>query len=193
MKKLFLFVAIPIIAILGAILALVLLVNPNQFKPMIIEQAKAQTGLELVIDGDISWQFFPSIGLELGQTELRNPQGFSKLNMFKVDSVVIDVSVTPLFNKKLEIGNVVLDGAQVSLETLKDGRKNIDALTKAQSTQAQAAESSTQEASSTTEPSAAETASATSDWSIQLAGVTISNAGVEIQDLQAGSFTKLYD
>ncbi|MEF1187592.1 AsmA family protein, partial [Vibrio sinaloensis] len=180
------------IAILGAILALVLLVNPNQFKPMIIEQAKAQTGLELVIDGDISWQFFPSIGLELGQTELRNPQGFSKLNMFKVDSVVIDVSVTPLFNKKLEIGNVVLDGAQVSLETLKDGRKNIDALTKAQSTQAQAAESSTQEASSTTEPSAAETASATSDWSIQLAGVTISNAGVEIQDLQAGSFTKLY-
>ncbi|KGY08150.1 AsmA family protein [Vibrio sinaloensis] len=193
MKKLFLFVAIPIIAILGAILALVLLVNPNQFKPMIIEQAKAQTGLELVIDGDISWQFFPSIGLELGQTELRNPQGFSKLNMFKVDSVVIDVSVTPLFNKQLEIGNVVLDGAQVSLETLKDGRKNIDALTKAQSTQAQTPEPSTQEAPSTTEPSAAETTSATSDWSIQLAGVTISNAGVEIQDLQAGSFTKLYD
>lgn len=192
MKKLFLIIAIPVIAILGALLALVLLVNPNQFKPMIVEQAKAQTGLELVIDGDISWQFFPSIGFELGQTELRNPQGFSKLNMFKVDSVMIDVSVTPLFSKQLEIGNIVLDGAQVSIETLEDGRRNVDALTQAQSAQADEPTPSAQESTST-ESATTKTSSSASDWSIQLAGVTLSNAGVEIQDLQAGSFTKLYD
>lgn len=67
MKKLFLFIAIPVVAVIGALLALVLLVNPNQFKPLIVEQAKAQTGLDLVIEGDIGWQFFPAIGLEIGK------------------------------------------------------------------------------------------------------------------------------
>lgn len=195
MKKLFLFIAIPVVAILGVIIALVVLVNPNQFKPLIIEQAKTHTGLELVIDGDISWQFFPSIGFELGQTELRNPQGFEQLNMFKVDTVGIDVSVMPLFSQQLEIGNITLDGAAFSLETLKDGSKNIDALTQAQTAPASATESTP--ATTTSDTVAADTTStdqsAASAWTINLAGVTVSNASVEIQDRQAGSFTKLYD
>lgn len=186
MKKLLLIIAIPIVAILAVILGLVIFVNPNQFKPLIVEQAQKQTGLELVIEGDISWQFFPSIGFELGRTELRNPQGFSQPNLFKVETVGVDVSVTPLLSKKLEIGNVTLDGAEFYLETLKDGTKNIDALTKAQ----------TQQAEQTTEASpekAADSQSAASDWTINLAGVSISNGYVEIQDKQTGSYTKLSD
>ncbi|MEF1285560.1 AsmA family protein [Vibrio sp. M250220] len=194
MKKLLLIIAIPVIAILGAIIALVTLVNPNQFKPLIVEQAKTQTGLDLVIDGDISWQFFPSIGFELGQTELRNPQGFEQLNMFKVDTVGIDVSVMPLFNKQLEIGNITLDGAAFSLETLKDGTRNIDALTQAQNAQADTATSApTTDVASEPAEQSSETPSSAPAWSINVAGVTISNASVDVQDKQAGSFTKLYD
>ncbi|MGY3569106.1 AsmA family protein [Vibrio paucivorans] len=195
MKKLLLVVAIPVVAIVLAILALVLLVNPNQFKPLIVEQAKQHTGLELVIEGDISWQFFPSIGFELGKTELRNPQGFTNPNLFKVDSIGIDVSVMPLFSQQLEIGNVSLNGAEFDLETLKDGSKNIDALT-ASNTQP---ETSTSEPKGAVEESAASTSevatndSAASAWTINLAGVTVSNAVLEIQDRQAGTYTKLYD
>ncbi|KJY85172.1 cell envelope biogenesis protein AsmA [Vibrio galatheae] len=195
MKKLLLIVAIPVVAVLGALIALVTLVNPNQFKPLIVEQAKTHTGLDLVIEGDISWQFFPSIGFELGQTELRNPQGFEQLNMFKVDSVGIDVSVMPLFSQQLEIGNVTLDGAAFSLETLQDGTKNIDALTKAQTAQADATSTGEKPESATQPKTEAVTTSEDSGsaWTINLAGVTISNASVEIQDKQAGAFTKLYD
>ena len=189
MKKLLIFIAIPVVVVIAAILALVLLVNPNQFKPMIVEQAQKHTGLELVIEGDISWQFFPSIGFELGQTELRNPQGFTQPNLFKVDTVGIDISVTPLFSNQLEIGNVTLDGAEFYLETLKDGRKNIDALT-----QAQSSEATTEEAVVTEETApAAQEESAGSNWTINLAGVTVSNALFEMDDKQAGSFIKLYD
>ncbi|EDP58234.1 AsmA family protein [Vibrio sp. AND4] len=186
MKKLLLIIAIPIVAILAVILGLVIFVNPNQFKPLIVEQAQKQTGLELVIDGDISWQFFPSIGFELGRTELRNPQGFSQPNLFKVETVGVDVSVAPLLSKQLEIGNVTLDGAEFYLETLKDGTKNIDALTKAQTQQAEKTTEATPER-------AADSKSAASDWTINLAGVTISNGYVEIQDKQASSYTKLSD
>lgn len=191
MKKLLIFVAVPVLVVIAAVLALVLLVNPNQFKPLIVEQAQKHTGLELVIEGDISWQFFPSIGFELGQTELRNPEGFTQPNLFKVDTVGVDVSVTPLFSNQLEIGNITLDGAEFYLETLKDGRKNIDALTQAAAPQESepVADTTAESASVPQEKSAAEA----SNWTINLAGVTISNALFEMDDKQAGSFTKLYD
>ncbi|MGR5336464.1 AsmA family protein [Vibrio gigantis] len=191
MKKLLIFIAVPVSVVIAAILALVLLVNPNQFKPLIVEQAQKHTGLELVIEGDISWQFFPSIGFELGQTELRNPEGFTQPNLFKVDTVGVDVSVTPLFSNQLEIGNITLDGAEFYLETLKDGRKNIDALTQASAPQESepAADTNTESAPAPQEQSATEA----SGWTINLAGVTVSNALFEMDDKQAGSFTKLYD
>ncbi|MBR9875438.1 MAG: AsmA family protein, partial [Vibrionaceae bacterium] len=185
MKKLLLIIAIPVVLVVGAILALTIFVNPNQFKPLIVEQAQKQTGLELVIEGDLSWQFFPSIGLELGRTELRNPQGFSQPNLFKVDAVSVEVSVTPLFSKQLEIGNVTLDGAEFYLETKSDGSKNIDALTQAQQSQ--------QVDSTAASEQSAETQQSGSDWTINLAGVTVSNGSLEIQDKQADSYTKLYD
>lgn len=119
MKKLFISLLGLVVLIVGALLALVLLVNPNQFKPLIVEQAKKQTGLDLVIEGDIGWQFFPSIGFELGK-RAENPQGFASPNLFKVESVGIDVSVMPLLDKQLKIGNIRLDGAEFHLETLKD-------------------------------------------------------------------------
>ncbi|PMM03877.1 cell envelope biogenesis protein AsmA [Vibrio kanaloae] len=191
MKKLLIFVAVPVFVVIAAVLALVLLVNPNQFKPLIVEQAQKHTGLELVIEGDISWQFFPSIGFELGQTELRNPEGFTQPNLFKVDTVGVDVSVTPLFSNQLEIGNITLDGAEFYLETLKDGRKNIDALTQASAPQESepAADTSSESAPAPQE----QTTTDASGWTINLAGVTVSNALFEMDDKQAGSFTKLYD
>ncbi|MFA0134545.1 AsmA family protein [Vibrio splendidus] len=191
MKKLLIFIAVPVFVVVAAILALVLLVNPNQFKPLIVEQAQKHTGLKLVIEGDISWQFFPSIGFELGQTELRNPEGFTQPNLFKVDTVGVDVSVTPLFSNQLEIGNITLDGAEFYLETLKDGRKNIDALTQASAPQES---EPVADASSESTPAPQEqSATDASGWTINLAGVTVSNALFEMDDKQAGSFTKLYD
>ncbi|WP_458860751.1 AsmA family protein [Vibrio cholerae] len=186
MKKLFISLLGLVVLIVGALLALVLLVNPNQFKPLIVEQAKKQTGLDLVIEGDIGWQFFPSIGFELGKTELKNPQGFASPNLFKVESVGIDVSVMSLLDKQLKIGNIRLDGAEFHLETLKDGRSNLDALTQAQSKPAPA----TTDAAPASKPSSSEPAAA---WSIELGGVSVSNAVLEITDKKAGSHTKLYD
>ncbi|KQB10426.1 AsmA family protein [Vibrio metoecus] len=190
MKKLFISLLGLVVLFVGALLALVLLVNPNQFKPLIVEQAKKQTGLDFLIEGDIGWQFFPSIGFELGKTELKNPQGFASPSLFKVESVGIDVSVMPLLDKQLKIGNIRLDGAEFHLETLKDGRSNLDALTQAQSKPASASAPATTDSAPASQPSSSEPAAA---WSIELGGVSVSNAVLEITDKKAGSHTKLYD
>ncbi len=187
MKKLLLILAIPVLVIVLGVAALVMFVNPNQFKPMLAEQVKNQTGLELEISGDISWQFFPSVGLELGQTSLKNPQGFQNPNLFSVNQVGVSVAVMPLLDKTLEIGSITLDGAQVYLETLKDGRSNLDALTAAPQTETAAEPAATGDAPAETSTSAAD------GWQISLSGVTVSNALLEVSNAQTGTFTKLYD
>ncbi|CAM4429441.1 AsmA family protein [Vibrio agarivorans] len=187
MKKLFIALGVIVVVLIGAVVALVTLVNPNQFKPLIVEQVKKNTGYELVIDGDLSWEFFPSVGLSIGRTELRNPQGFSQQNLFSVDRVGVDVSVMPLLEQKLEIGNVVLDGATVSIERLNDGSTNLDPLTQnkestPQEPQAQSSDTAGDDAEGASEP-----------WSITLEGISITNASLSINDLQQQQITELQD
>lgn len=196
MKKLLLFlVALVLIVILGLV-ALLVLVNPNQFKPLFIEQTKKKTGLELVIDGDISWQFFPSLGFELGKTELKNPAGFSQVNLLKVDQVGVDISVMPLLSHQLEIGNITLNGAEFNLETLPDGRRNIDALQQHAADDSSIGSSVIDNADNSVEQTAKSeptTSEQNQPWQINLAGVTIDNASLLILDQQAGSRMKLHD
>jgi len=191
MKKLLLILSVPLVAIVIAVAALVFLVDANQFKPLIVEQTKKQTGLDLVIEGDIGWRVFPSVGLSLGKTELKNPQGFKNSNLLKIDRVGVDVSVMPLLSRELVIGNVALDGAEIYLETLKDGRSNLDTLTKKKTEQG----SETAKADSSAASAAAEQqpAKENQSWKINLAGVSVTNASLEIRDDVKGSYTKLYD
>ena len=76
-KLLYVLLAIVLVIVVG-IGALLALVDPNQFKPLLSEQVKKATGRDLVINGDIGWRFFPSIGFSLGETEFKNPQGFAE-------------------------------------------------------------------------------------------------------------------
>jgi len=188
MKKLLLFITVPVAVVVLAVLALILFVNPNQFKPLIVEQAKQQTGLELVIDGDISWQFFPAVGFSLGKTELRNPSGFSAQNMLSIEQVGLAIEVTPLLDKQLVIGNVLLDGAQFSLETLKDGQSNLAALSQPSSAPEQAKAVNQEEA----QPSS-EAANLAAEWQIKLAGISVTNAKLSMSDHQTGSALSLFD
>ncbi|GEM_PF-626209 len=192
MKKLLFIIGIPVLAAIVAITALLLFVDPNQFKPLIAEQTKKQTGLDLVIDGDISWRIFPTLGLSLGKTEVKNPQGFQSENLLKINAIGVDVAVVPLFSRELMVGNVLLDGAEIYLETLKDGRSNLDRLTK-KSEPVTTLEKQPSTEKSQKVPETVTSASAAQEWKINLAGVSVSNASLEIRDAVKDSYTKLYD
>ena len=65
---LFCIIGIPFI-ILSALLSVFLLKDANDFKPTIEEQAKAQVGLNLIIEDKLSWSIFP-IGLEINTLKI---------------------------------------------------------------------------------------------------------------------------
>ncbi|WP_041415949.1 AsmA family protein [Shewanella halifaxensis] len=121
------------ISILGLVLALVLYVtlifDPNDFKPQIIDLVKKETGRELAIGSDLSWTFFPSLGIKLGQITLSNPDGFQNPSMLAVNQVVAEVALMPLLKKEVEISQLNLDGLTLMFETQKNGRTSFDGLT----------------------------------------------------------------
>lgn len=195
MKKILIIISIPIAAILIAILALVLFVNPNQFKPLIIEQAKAQTGFDLVIDGDISWSFFPHIGFSIGKTQVLNPNGFKQDQVVKIDDAALDISVLPLLERKLDIGNVTLNGADIFIQTLKDGRSNLDLVK--QSVEENAINGTSPDASVPAQPDSTSVSGTSegldSPWQVSLAGITVNNAKLQMLDDKNGSDLSLSD
>ncbi|MGV3002592.1 AsmA family protein [Vibrio sp. E150_018] len=191
MKKILLFLSVPIAAVLIAILALVIFVNPNQFKPLIIDQAKAQTGFDLVIDGDISWSFFPHLGFSIGKTQVLNPaEGFKQAQVVKFDEAALDVSVLPLLENRLNIGNVTLNGADIFIQKLKDGRSNLDIVK-------QSAEDKTTQTSPSSDATNDETESVNpaseSPWEISLEGITVNNAKLVMLDAESHSDLTLSD
>jgi AsmA protein len=58
------------------LLAVVLHVNPNDYKGRIEQQVETATGRDLTLKGDIKFSVFPWIALELGPASLGNPEGF---------------------------------------------------------------------------------------------------------------------
>lgn len=121
------------VAMLGLVAALVvyitLIFDPNDFKPQIVEVVKEKTGRNLAINSDLSWTFFPSLGIKLGGITLSNPEGFESAAMVSVNEVVAEVALMPLLAKEVEISQLNLDGLTLSLETQKDGRSSFDGLT----------------------------------------------------------------
>ncbi|UJF19907.1 AsmA family protein [Vibrio sp. SS-MA-C1-2] len=190
MKKLLYFILAVIFIVGGAAVALVTLVNPNQFKPMLVEQVKKSTGQELIITGDLSWRFFPSLGINVGETILKNSSEFSDPNLLALKSMELSVSVLPLFSKQLEVGNVELLGANLSLHTLSDGRSNLDNLTNQDdSSKEQQNKSATQDIKSKETTEIKNTKN--SKWKIMIAGISVVDGQLKIQDDRTNMSTEI--
>ena len=52
-----------------AIAYLLIVVDPNTFKPR-IEQLARDQGVDLLIEGDLDWQILPNLAIHIGRTEL---------------------------------------------------------------------------------------------------------------------------
>jgi AsmA protein len=110
--------------VLLALLAVWLLVNPNDYKPQIAAAVKRATGRELVLEGNLALSVFPWIALELGPASLGNPSGFPSQPFVSFKHASVRVKLLPLLAKRLEIGKVELDGLDLKLLKNASGKGN---------------------------------------------------------------------
>ena len=173
------------LAAVVAIAALVSLIDPNQFKPQLVEQVRKSTGRELVIQGDIGWRFWPSLGLSLEKVALRNPAGFAEPDLVRFTRGEASVGLLPLLSHKLEIGKVTLSGAHLFIQTKADGSSNLSDLLKASAEPK--GEVTTSEPAATTPPPANDK----QPWQISLQGVELQQASALVQDDRNGTVSRL--
>ena len=107
-----------------AAVAVLVLVDPNDFKDRIAEAAGKATGRELVIRGNIELKLFPSLALSLNDASLGNPEGFGETPFATVQRIALRVAVLPLLRKELEVGRIEIDGLDLRLAKNADGKGN---------------------------------------------------------------------
>ncbi|CAG34823.1 AsmA family protein [Desulfotalea psychrophila] len=172
MKKLLYLIFAALLLIIIGFGALFFLIDPNQLKPTIADQVKKATGRELVISGDMSWKIFPRIGFSLGETTLQSPPGFAE-NFVQFSNAELDLALMPLLSHRLEIGNINLKNAHIFIQTLADGRSNMDGMI--------TGKKEAEEKQSTS----AETAEK-APWDIILQGISLTNASATIRNDKTG-------
>ena len=177
-KRLVLALAALILVFIGLVVLLVVTVDPNDYKQLIVEQVNKTTGRQLSLEGDISLSFFPWLGLRLGEAELSNAAGFGETPFARVEEVQVRVSVLPLLKREVRADTLKFSGLSVDLRKNREGVSNWDDLIP-----------ETTEASQTPPPAAPETASMPVAWVV--GGIEISDAAVRWQDAQSGTDVRI--
>ncbi|XXJ18430.1 AsmA family protein [Desulfovibrio caledoniensis] len=167
-----------------ACIVLVLTVDPNDYKPQIADAVKKETGRELKFEGDISFNFFPWLGLEVGPMALGNAPGFSPSEMVRINRAEASIRIMPLLSGEVAVGTVVLDGLTLNLAKNKKGVTNWDDLAKG-------GDSGKSEAETVTGTEAPSKSGQPKSLSVQ--GVEVTNANIVYDDMQAGSKTSVND
>ncbi|MCW8840494.1 MAG: AsmA family protein [Gammaproteobacteria bacterium] len=166
--------------VLVAMLALALLVDPNDYKEQITAQVKQQTGRELLIEGDIELSFFPWLGLELGRLELGNAEGFGPEPFASIEAAEARVKLLPLLRAAVEMDTIVLHGMALSLSRRADGVSNWDDLAGTAAAEPQPESKPARPASPALK-------------SLAIGGINIRNASIEWNDEMAGQQASLRD
>ena len=176
LKWLLAIVGVVVVLLVVASIVLPMVIDPNNYKDEISAAVSKKTGRDLTIGGDIKWSVFPSIGLELSDVTLGNPDGFGDQPMLDIGEAGISVKFLPLLKRQVEVGEVSMSDVSIYLSRKADGKNNWEDLGGSQ---------------------AGDTAAAAERGrridSFVVSGIEISNARVTLDDVDKTTELKAFD
>lgn len=107
-----------------ALVAVVIFVDPNDYRDDIAGVVERETGRKLTLTGDLKLSVFPWVALETGAASLSDAPGFGDEPFVSIQDARVSVRLLPLLRGKLEVGKVQLTGARIRLVTDAQGRDN---------------------------------------------------------------------
>lgn len=127
-KWLLIAVGLVVGVVAAAVVAILLLFDPNDYKDEIAAAVERHTGRKLTIEGDIGLTFFPWLGLQLGRSQLADAPGFGAEPFLALDGARLAVQLTPLLQRRVVLDKIVVDGLAVRLVRNESGRANWEEL-----------------------------------------------------------------
>jgi len=104
------------LVVAGGVTFLLFGVDPNTYKPE-LEKLARQNDLELKIDGDLSWSFFPNLAVQAGSSSLtatKEDTGIPDIK-FREASLILDWRA--LLTRTVRLQAITLDGADIRTKT----------------------------------------------------------------------------
>lgn len=113
MRRLLTTLIILLVVLVAGMSALVLLVNPNDFRAYMVKQVERKSGYHLQLDGDLRWHVWPQLSIIVGRTALTAPGAAAPV--VSAENMRLDVKLWPLLSHQLDVKQVMLKGAVIRL------------------------------------------------------------------------------
>lgn len=109
MRRVITTLAILLVVVVAGMTALVLLVNPNDFRTYMVQQVEQRSGYQLQVGGDLRWHVWPQLSILAGRMSLTAPGATQP--MVTADNMRLDVNLWPLLSHQLSVSQVMLKNA----------------------------------------------------------------------------------
>ncbi|ASK03178.1 outer membrane assembly protein AsmA [Citrobacter freundii] len=114
-----------LVVLVAGFSALVLLVNPNDFRAYMVKQVAVRSGYQLQLDGPLRWHVWPQLSILSGRVML-TAEGASE-PLVRADNMRLDVALWPLLSHQLSVKQVMLKGAVIQLTLQTEAVRGKDA------------------------------------------------------------------
>lgn len=117
-------VVVLVVALVATGIGIIMSIDFNQYRPQIEAQAEAVTGRHLSLAGDldVALSLVPTVAVN--DVTFANAEWGSRPEMVKVDRLEFEMALLPLLSGDIQVKRVVLNGADILLETDADGTPN---------------------------------------------------------------------
>lgn len=106
MRRLLTTLAILLVVVVAGMSALVLLVNPNDFRGYMVKKVEQKSGYQLTLEGDLRWHIWPQLSILAGRMTLTAPG--AKAPVVSAENMRLDVKLLPLLSHQLFVKQVML-------------------------------------------------------------------------------------
>lgn len=113
MRRILTTLMILLVVVVAGLSALVLLVNPNDFRAYMVRQVEVRSGYELKLEGPLRWHVWPQLSILSGRMSLTAPG--ASVPLVSADNMRLDVALIPLLSHQLQVEQVMLKGAVIQL------------------------------------------------------------------------------
>ncbi|HGM7838235.1 TPA: outer membrane assembly protein AsmA [Serratia marcescens] len=125
MRRLLTTLAILLVVVVAGMSALVLLVNPNDFRGYMVKKVEQKSGYQLTLEGDLRWHIWPQLSILAGRMTLTAPG--AKAPVVSAENMRLDVKLLPLLSHQLFVKQVMLKNAVIRLTPDSEEHSQVDA------------------------------------------------------------------
>lgn len=124
LRTILIVIVVVLVALVATAVGIIMSIDFNQYKPQIAAAVKSATGRDLAIGGNFKLGISLTPTLAVDNVSLSNMPGGSRPQMISLNKLDVQVELIPLLSKKIKVDRIILEGADILLETDKSGKGN---------------------------------------------------------------------